>query len=391
MSARSLTTTNTDASQQLPEDDLMLTFRIIKKSISTGPLATGNSTATAATTSTTTTSLLAQSQQLSTRYIPQQTIPNQSMFISSILHYLKSIALVDYHIPVLKLVKNSLPSCGISLKSISTFIIEQLCRNLLYITSGGLSTSTMGSSSSYSSAAGMLPLISYMSAMSALINIPDFVITILRELTFMLQYCLISTTGVLANSASLSLLMSLSEAVGSGAQQTDVQFRLFRQFQADSELNQAQARECLVQLLPSVLSTMAQVWQRCNLLLASFGLFGVNVLFEQHVQGAYSWVLGHPLAIKNCITEMLNQVAQWNASQFMIAVGAVWGEKRRKSRLFLEHRIIIELVRSLRALPISTILQTIADIIKQPSTSASTSTANTKDKVKLIFYLFILI
>lgn len=105
----------------------------------------------------------------------------------------------------------------------------------------------------------MLPLVSYMSAMSDLINIPDFVITMLRELTFMLQYCLISTTGVLANAASLSLLMSLSDAVGSGVQQSDVQFKLFRQFQADSELNQAQARECLIQILPSILSTMAQV------------------------------------------------------------------------------------------------------------------------------------
>ena len=165
-----------------------------------------------------------------------------------------------------------------------------------------------------------------------------------------------------------------------------MQFRLFRQFQADSELNQGQARECLIQLVPSILSTMAQVWQRCNLLLASFGLFGVNVLFEQHVQGAYSWVLGHPLAIKNCITEMLNQIAQWNAVHLITAVGTVWGEKRRKSRLFLEHRVIIELVRSLRALPISTILQTIAEILKQNGNPNITS--NIKDKVCCFICIF---
>ena len=122
------------------------------------------------------------------------------------------------------------------------------------------------------------------------------------------------------------------------------------------------------------------------------------MLFEQHIQQnnthAYSWQLGHPLAIKQCITEMLNQVAQWNAAHFMMALGSVWGEKRRKtSRLFLEHRVIIELVKSLRALPITTILQTIADIIKQASsgaassgTSASSSSAaaaasSAKDKV----------
>jgi hypothetical protein len=242
MSARSLQSANLDASA---EDDLMLTF-IPPKPKPSSQTATGNTQPTS--------QPQTQPQQSTTRYIAQQTIPNQSMFISSILHYLRSIGLVDYHIGVLKLVKNALPSCGISLKSISTYIIEQLCRNLLYITSGGLSSTTMGSYSS-----NMLPLVSYMSAMSDLINIPDFVITMLRELTFMLQYCLISTTGVLANAASLSLLMSLSDAVGSGVQQSDVQFKLFRQFQADSELNQAQARECLIQILPSILSTMAQV------------------------------------------------------------------------------------------------------------------------------------
>lgn len=120
-----------------------------------------------------------------------------------------------------------------------------------------------------------------------------------------------------------------------------------------------------------------KVWQKCNLLLTSFNLFGINVLFEQHIQqsNAYSWVLGHPLTIKQCITDMLNQIAQWNGGHFMVAIGSVWGEKRKKSRLFLEHRVIIELVKSLKSFPISTILHTIAEILKQPNQG------NSKDKV----------
>ena len=70
------------------------------------------------------------------RYIPVQSICNQSMFISSVLHYLKNINLVDYHMSILKLIRNALPSAGNALKPLSTFVSEQLCRNLLQITNG---------------------------------------------------------------------------------------------------------------------------------------------------------------------------------------------------------------------------------------------------------------
>ena len=73
---------------------------------------------------------------LTNRYIPVQSICNQSMFISSVLHYLKNINLVDYHMSILKLIRNALPSAGNALKPLSTFVSEQLCRNLLQITNG---------------------------------------------------------------------------------------------------------------------------------------------------------------------------------------------------------------------------------------------------------------
>lgn len=346
----------------------------------------------------------------STRYIANQIITNQSMFISTVLHYLKHINLVEYHLSVLKLIKNSLPSSGVLLKTISTYVIEQLCRNLLYITSGGVSMT--GSSSGNN----LLPLIAYMSSISSSINIPDFVITILKELSFMLNYSLIVNSNASSSSIylSLNILMNLNDftssiaaagaqtggatqlsatsTLGTGSSATspssqsstsaELQFKLFRQFQSDNEINQMQARECLINLLPSVLSTMAQVWQKCNLLLNSFNLYDINVLFEQHIQQSnqYSWVLGHPLTIKQCITDLLNPIAVHHSAQFMIAIGTVWGEKRKKSRVFLEHKVIIELIKSLKSFPISVILQNICDILKQPNHN------NVKDKVTLVFY-----
>ncbi len=65
----------------------------------------------------------------SQRYIPIQSICNQPMFTNSILFYLRNINLVDYHLPILKLVRNSLPSAGNALKSLSSAVIKQLCKN----------------------------------------------------------------------------------------------------------------------------------------------------------------------------------------------------------------------------------------------------------------------
>ena len=315
----------------------------------------------------------------STRYIQTQPICNQSMFISTVLYYLKHMNLVDYHLAVLKLVRNSLPSSGSALKSITTCIVEQLCRNLFYITNGG-------SNSGSSSGSYMLPIITYMTSISASINIPDLVVSILKQLSYLLHYCLLNYHSSLS-------LTSITNELGINAFNlntiTESQFKLYKQFQAENDLNQTLARDCLINILPSILSSMTQVWQRCNLLLNSNGSNGFTILFEtssqpQNFQQQYTWILGHPLTIKKCITDMLNPIAQNHSIHFLTAVGSVWGEKRKKSRVTQEHRVIIELVRSLKSFPLPVIVQNITDILKQ------TNQNNNKDKVNLglFFVLF---
>ena len=302
--------------------------------------------------------------QANVRYIQSQTIFNQSMFVSSILYYLKNMSLVEYHLDILKLIRNTLPSSGSSLKSISTYIIEQLCRNLLYITNGGMNPS--GSSSGNF----IQPLLSYMSQVSLSINVPDIIINMIKQLGFILNYCLIS--GQNFNCVVFNF----------GTENAESQSKLFRQFQSDNELNQIHARESLVHLFPSILSSMVQVWQRCNLLLNSNVLVSPSssdINSTNANQFHCSWILGHPVVIKQCITDLLNPVAQFNRVQFMQAIGTVWGERRKKSRLLQEHRIIIELIRSLKSFSLSIIIQNIIEILKQ-----SSSSTNNKEKVILI-------
>ncbi len=81
-------------------------------------------------------------------------------------------------------------------------------------------------------------------------------------------------------------------------QLAESQIKQLKQFQAENETCLAQAKESLLNLLPSILSHMTQVWQRCNVLLNSNG--AVNILFDQqqsHTQQSQqhhqcSWILG---------------------------------------------------------------------------------------------------
>ena len=123
-----------------------------------------------------------------------QSICNQSMFISCTLHYLKNINLVDYHLRILTLIRNSLPSAGNALKPLSTFVSEQLCRNLLQITNGGSTNSSSSSGANY-----LVPTIAYMSAISSSINIPDLIISILKQLSYILHYCLLNSSFSYSN------------------------------------------------------------------------------------------------------------------------------------------------------------------------------------------------
>ncbi len=96
------------------------------------------------------------------------------MHISSILYYLRNLSLYNYHIPTLNLIHNTLPYASNALKSTSAFIIEQLCTNLLQIVNF------------YENFNFNLKQYN--------IQIPDFIVVILKELSYYLHYCLVLNT-----------------------------------------------------------------------------------------------------------------------------------------------------------------------------------------------------
>jgi hypothetical protein len=90
---------------------------------------------------------------------------------------------------------------------------------------------------------------------------------------------------------------------------SEAQSKVFKSLLTDNETYLNQAKDLILNnLLSGIISSMTQVWQRCNLLLNSNGVNGVNILFEsisqqqqqnqqQYNQHQYSWILGHPTVI----------------------------------------------------------------------------------------------
>jgi len=62
-----------------------------------------------------------------------QLIVNQTIFLSTILQYLKQIHFIENHRYIISLVVRILPHCGSALKTISSRVIEQICRNLCFV------------------------------------------------------------------------------------------------------------------------------------------------------------------------------------------------------------------------------------------------------------------
>jgi ABC-type transport system involved in cytochrome bd biosynthesis fused ATPase/permease subunit len=73
---------------------------------------------------------------------------------------------------------------------------------------------------------------------------------------------------------------------------------------------------------------------------------------------------------------MLSPIVQYHGASFMTAIGIVWGEKRKRSKLNQEHKVIIEIIKSLKICTIPVILTNIIDILKLASSN------NNKDKKK---------
>jgi hypothetical protein len=302
-----------------------------------------------------------QSSQTSTqtsRYIQHLPIISQSMFISSVLYYLRHLSLFEFHLPILNLIRISLPFTGTALKSWSSFIIEQLSSNLMQI----VNLYEIKSSNDGGGLNKQKHLLSN-------INIPDFFVLIVKQLSCLLHFSLLITNFVHLNidNSTAATTPTTSTAAASDTihesfqNDANILIKSHKQSIIDMDGYQLQAKDSLTNHLPSILSRMTHIWKAMN----QSEAFG-----NDHS----AWFLGNPKAIKKHISEMLSPIAANHGVSFTIAIGTVWGEKKKKSKLNkgqfeLDHKVLIEVIKSLKSsFSISFILQNITEIIRNSNT-----------------------
>ncbi len=91
-------------------------------------------------------------------------------------------------------------------------------------------------------------------------------------------------------------------------------------------MDQNQAKDSVINLLPAILSRMTHIW---NVMSAS----------ESYNQEQSSWFLGHPKVIKAYITDMLGPISLHYGLPFILSIATVWGEKPKKSKVIYIHRL----------------------------------------------------
>ena len=208
------------------------------------------------------------------RYIQYLPIISQSMFISSVLYYLRHLSLFEFHLPILNLIRNSLPFTGIALKSWSAFIVEQLSSNLMQIVNLYEIKSSSKQQQQISDQLSTTLTKQQQKQFNLLsnINIPDFFVLIVKQLSCLLHFSLLITNFIHLNNSTVDNSTPTTSATGTGGVETTIH----ESFQNDAtilikshkqsiiDMDSYQAKDSLTNHLPSILSRMVHIWKVMN-------------------------------------------------------------------------------------------------------------------------------
>lgn len=292
------------------------------------------------------------------RYLKELSIVSQSMFTSSILHYLKNLNLVAYHIPILNVLKYSLPYAVQDLKSLSNLVIEQIGINLLEITHLYVNKTT--------------------NYYDYKINIPDFVLINLRYLTYLLHYCLqipqIHTSRQSSSSFDSNFILDSSNNESS----INLTRSLSKNYHAEKEKesNKDQFKELMLNGLHTIITRMTSIWKIMN----SFE----NSSSKHEAVSYDGWFLGKPQLIKQQITDLLTPIAVHHPRAFIFGVAQAWGEVKKHTKLKIERKILLEMLKSIKSnFTIQIIIQNVSEVIRS-------STNQMKEKRKSTLNIWLL-
>jgi len=235
------------------------------------------------------------------RYIDNQPIVNQSLFLSSILQYLKQIDFIENHRHIISLVVRILPHCGSSLKSISSLVIEQICRNLCFVVQAHNQQSQQSNKNKFR----QLPYF----------DVNEYIVHLIQRLSYICNYCLLGNTTLEYGHCPTQTLSP----------------QHWMKIITMNERDLADARQSILNQLPSILSSILFIWKTIS----------EQYLFDNGVDSVVSpsslsmnnpWQIHNVKQIRQTILDYLSSLTKSNGVSFISAVAQCWGERKRQQR-----------------------------------------------------------
>ncbi|XP_077281487.1 protein DOP1 homolog isoform X1 [Temnothorax americanus] len=296
----------------------------------------------------------------SLKYVSGAAIPQQPMFLASILSALQLDHMRHLHQHWTTLVTSSLPFMGPSLTSVVTSVIHQLCCNIEHLASYYISEEATLTSKlqDISTVECCLPA--------------DYTVTHLEALTYLLHYCLLDTSQQVGFSFNQPLSGTIQTGIP-GANPGQIFNNLIHVFMPSplspdlstakdktgaNELQQ-HARRTALSHLPRIIASLSALWQA--------------VLATKDNEQA-SCVVGSPRIVKYQLLELLSPISFHHGANFLAAVAVAWHERRQPSaaskKILPEacpnQQVMVHLVSAIRVMPIDTLVHTVHQVVKTP-------------------------
>ncbi|CAF0944762.1 unnamed protein product [Adineta steineri] len=240
------------------------------------------------------------------RYIDNQPIVNQSLFLSSILQYLKQIDFIENHRHIISLVVRILPHCGSSLKSISSLVIEQICRNLCFV----VQTHNQQQQQQQQGNKIRFKQLPYFDVM-------EYIVHLIERLSYICNYC------ILGNAL--------------GYEQFSTQTLSPQHWMKTITINErdlSDARQSILNQLPSILSSILFIWKTISEQFLFDNTIDQSILttLPIHSSTNHLWPVYNVRQIRQTILNFLSTLTKSNGVSFISAVAQCWGERKRQLR-----------------------------------------------------------
>lgn len=316
--------------------------------------------------------------QNSARYQPGVPICSQPMFLSSVLSALKQQRRGNLHHHWLGLVNSALPFLKKALPSVVVPVVTQLCHNLESLASCYVSECPFGGSKSTgvqgSAADGKLPV--------------DHVVIQLEGLTTLVHYCLLDSSVTNASNSLVTTVASqpnssiATQGLVSGPSASQILNNLINVFVPVIREAQGNAdgifadpllatRRTLLSNLPRIVSSLAATWEL------------VSRSQSSSPSGHPSWIMGLPKVVRQHILELLSPLSHHHGINFLAAVAITWNDKRNKPsslkgkevvpKCSQEQAVLVELLASIKVMPVDTFVQLVRQVVRQPPPTTSRS------------------